>query len=75
VLEAMGRQFVPHGRTVMLSLPGGAGYGKASDRDPQLIRQDLARGYISKEAAMRDYGMSDSDVESVLASVRAGEEI
>jgi N-methylhydantoinase B len=72
-MKGKGRQFVPHGRTVMLAMPGGAGYGKASERDPELTRRDLARGYISAEVAKRDYGMSDADIQSVLTAVEKGE--
>jgi len=74
-MQGKGRQFVPHGRTVMLGLPGGAGYGDPAARDPALIRRDLAHGYISPEAAKRDYGMSDSDIESVMDAVAKGESV
>ncbi|WP_281827374.1 hydantoinase B/oxoprolinase family protein [Jannaschia rubra] len=67
-----GKQFVPHGRRVMLGLPGGAGYGAAADRDPALVRRDLARGYIDADAAVRDYGMSAEDVAEVEAAVHEG---
>lgn len=72
-MQGKGRQFVPHGRKVMLACPGGAGYGDASQRDPALIRRDLARGYISAQIAKRDYGLSDQDIETVMESVRRGE--
>jgi N-methylhydantoinase B len=57
----------------MLGLPGGAGYGPAADRDPALIKRDLARGYISAKAAMRDYGLTAADVAAVEAQVTKGE--
>lgn len=38
--------------------PGGAGFGDPSARDPALIREDVAEGYVSREAAMRDYGVA-----------------
>jgi len=72
-MKGKGRQFVPHGRTVMLALPGGAGYGNPSDRDPADVRRDLARGYISEDAAKRDYGLSDSDVAAVKDAVARGD--
>ena len=74
-MQGKGKQFVAHGRRVVLSFPGGAGYGPAAKRDPVLIRRDLARGYISAEACQRDYGFSESDINSVLSSVKRGEEI
>jgi len=50
-MNGKGKQFVPHGRKVMLAFPGGAGYGEASQRDVALVKRDLARGYISAETA------------------------
>jgi N-methylhydantoinase B/oxoprolinase/acetone carboxylase alpha subunit len=35
--------------------PGGAGFGPASERDPAAIREDVLEGYVSAEAAARDY--------------------
>ncbi|MFU8824290.1 hydantoinase B/oxoprolinase family protein [Yoonia sp.] len=72
-MQGKGKQFVPAGRRVMLGLPGGAGYGPATDRDPALIKRDLARGYISAKAAMRDYGLTEADVAAVQAQVTKGE--
>ena len=43
--------------------PGGAGYGDPRERDPALVKRDLERGYISPEAAKRDYGFSPEDDE------------
>ncbi len=74
-MKGKGKQFVPHGRRVMLAFPGGAGYGSPSDRDPALVRRDLARGYISAEACIADYGLSQSDVDTVLEAVKQGQEI
>lgn len=65
-MKGIGKQLVPHGRKVMLAFPGGAGYGNPADRDPQLVKRDLAYGYISAETAKQDYGLSDNDVEKAL---------
>ena len=72
-MQGKGKQFVPAGRRVMLGLPGGAGYGPATNRDPALVKRDLARGYISAKAAMRDYGLSETDVAAVQTQVTTGE--
>ncbi len=72
-MQGKGKQYVPEGRRVMLAFPGGAGYGDASQRDPALVKRDLARGYISAEAAREDYGMSADAVDAVLAAVTKGE--
>jgi len=74
-MKGKGKQFVPHGRRVLLAFPGGAGYGRAADRDRDLVRRDLAHGYISAETATRDYGFSDTDVDEVYAAVRRGEAV
>jgi len=72
-MKSKGKQFVPHGRKVILAFPGGAGYGKPSERDPELVKKDLARGYISAEVAKGVYGFSDQDVQDVLDAVWRGE--
>lgn len=40
-----------------LNTPGGGGYGEALLRDPQAVLQDVIYGYVSIEAAQRDYGV------------------
>ena len=74
-MRVKGKQFVPHGRKVMMAFPGGAGYGKPEDRDPDLVKRDLARGYISAETAAQEYGLSAKDIAAVEESVRNGEGI
>jgi N-methylhydantoinase B len=73
VMQGKGKQHVAEGRRVMLAFPGGAGYGAVSQRDLDMVKRDLARGYISAEAAKQDYGMSAEAVDTVLASVAKGE--
>ena len=72
-MKGKGKQFVPHGRRVMLAFPGGAGYGEPGERAPDLVRRDLARGYISEETAQNDYGLSDAEIAEVLDAVKRGE--
>jgi len=55
-MKGKGKQFVPAGGRVRLAFPGGAGYGDPAERDPELIRRDLERGYISKAVADAEYG-------------------
>ena len=74
-MKGKGKQYVPEGRRVMLSFPGGAGYGNPAERDPALVKRDLARGYISAEAARDTYGLSQSDIDAVPAAVKAGEPV
>ena len=72
-MRGKGKQFVPNGRKVMLAFPGGGGYGEPMDRDPSLVKRDLARGYISAKTAARDYGLSDENIRTVEEAVRKGE--
>jgi N-methylhydantoinase B len=55
VLRAKGRQVVPEGDRVILEMPGGGGYGDPKDRPLAMIEDDLTKGFISWEAAQRDY--------------------
>jgi N-methylhydantoinase B len=49
---------VEAGDVVVLETGGGGGWGPATERSLELIRRDLARGYITAEAAQRDYGVT-----------------
>jgi len=43
------------GQRVRLETPGGGGYGLATERDPELIAEDVRLGYVSAEAAREHY--------------------
>lgn len=47
-LATKGRQHVPAGRRLVLMLPGGGGYGPASERSPEAIARDIACGYVAE---------------------------
>ena len=70
-----GKQFVPEGRRVVMAFPGGAGYGDPKARDPALVRRDLARGYISAQAAADVYGLTAAEIEEVQTAVQKGEAV
>ncbi len=72
-MNGKGKQFVPHGRRVLMAFPGGAGYGKANERNEELVKQDFARGYISREAASEDYGLSNEEMDAIEAANKKGE--
>lgn len=55
VLRTKGRQAIPPGQRLVLDLPGGGGYGRASGRSPERVASDVANGYLSREQAQRDY--------------------
>ncbi|WP_323765738.1 hydantoinase B/oxoprolinase family protein [Marinovum sp.] len=55
-LRSKGRQLVKNGQRLRLSLPGGGGYGPATDRDPERVKDDLRAGLITPEQARQDYG-------------------
>src|SRR5713226_6349465 len=46
----------PH-QVVYLNTPGGGGYGDPFSRDPKLVWRDVVAGYVTPEAAARDYGV------------------
>jgi N-methylhydantoinase B len=46
------------GERVRILTGGGGGYGPPAERDREAVRRDLAEGYVSAEAARRDYGVT-----------------
>jgi N-methylhydantoinase B len=51
------RTGVETGRRVTLLYPGGGGFGDPKQRDPAAVRADIRDGYVTAEAAARDYGV------------------
>jgi N-methylhydantoinase B len=49
------------GDQVKILMPGGGGYGDPLERDRERVRRDVAEGFISEAAAIRDYGLIDGD--------------
>ena len=41
-------------------VPGSGGFGSAIDRNPEQLRADLLDGYVSRQGAMRDYGVDEA---------------
>ncbi|MEW5422578.1 hydantoinase B/oxoprolinase family protein [Amorphus sp. 3PC139-8] len=48
-LKAKGLQPIPAGDGVRIDVPGGGGYGPASERDPDQIAADLDAGYVTSK--------------------------
>jgi N-methylhydantoinase B len=46
LMRAKGWQHVPAGRRLVLSLPGGGGFGSPSERNEESRRQDRLKGYV-----------------------------
>ena len=51
-----GRTLMQPGERIRLHFPGGGGYGDPAERDPTAIEGDVAKGYVSLEAARSTYG-------------------
>ena len=41
--------------------PGGAGYGNPREREPELVREDVLEGWVSRESAARDYAFEEDE--------------
>jgi len=49
------------GERVRLETPGGGGYGRPQERDPEKIARDVRLGYVSKASAFEVYGYGEAD--------------
>jgi N-methylhydantoinase B len=49
---------IRRGRKVRLESPGGGGFGDPRRRNVERVLRDVRLGYVSREAAERDYGVS-----------------
>ena len=45
------------GDILRLETPGGGGYGDPIDRPPELVLQDVKRGYYDRKIAEEEYGV------------------
>ncbi len=46
---------IRRGQKVRLETPGGGGFGDPVTRDPARVARDVRLGYVSRDAARRDY--------------------
>lgn len=53
--EGKGGFAAPKDSLLIFQVPGSGGYGDPALRDPEALRADLAAGYVTPEAAARDY--------------------
>ena len=67
-----GREVVPRNKDLITGVPrgtiyhqvanGGGGWGDPKRRDRKTLVDEVRNGVISREAAMRDYGMSEAEL-------------
>jgi N-methylhydantoinase B len=60
-MRGMGVQTVPKNDRVIIRMPGGGGLGSPRRRPAGLVAEDARLGFISAEAARRDYGVALKD--------------
>ena len=51
-----------HLDTILLFSAGGGGFGPIEERSAEQIKKDVIRGYVSPEAAEKEYGLSSADL-------------
>jgi N-methylhydantoinase B len=74
-LASKGRQTVPAGDRLVLEMPGGGGLGDALSRPPEAVAWDVRNGFVSRAAALKDYGVivgDDGSFEESAARRQAG---
>ena len=56
VTPSSGRYEMKAGERFLLQSAGGGGYGEPPARDGAALARDIAEGYVTAEAAKKDYG-------------------
>jgi N-methylhydantoinase B len=59
------------GDTVTFLSTGGGGYGDPYCRDPEAVRRDVRQGFVSREAALSDYGVAITEAGELDAAATA----
>ena len=60
-LRVKGREVVPPGHRIVMATPGGGGLGDPRRRAREKVREDVLDGYVTVEAAAREYDMKEED--------------
>ena len=63
---------IGRGQHVRLETPGGGGWGDPLERSPSLVARDVRLGYLSADAARRDYRVALAPDGSVDEAATAG---
>jgi N-methylhydantoinase B len=50
---------------ILWELGGGGGYGPPNERDPESVRMDVVRGYVTRQGARLDYGVALDEHDNV----------
>jgi N-methylhydantoinase B len=50
------------GDVIRFQVAGAGGYGDPKERDKKLILDDIRNGFVTREAAMKDYGFGESEL-------------
>jgi N-methylhydantoinase B len=58
VLPSKTKQELRRGDVLTIYTAGGGGYGAPAERDAARIARDVRNGYVTREAALKDYGHS-----------------
>jgi N-methylhydantoinase B len=72
-LHSKGVRMIDQNRVVRFQVSGAGGYGSPLERDPEAVRADVLDGFVSAEAAERDYGVvlaADGGVDAAATAVR-----
>jgi N-methylhydantoinase B len=56
---------VPRGTVYHQVASGGGGWGDPALRDRRALAEEVRNGVITREAAVRDYGMSDAELGAI----------
>jgi N-methylhydantoinase B len=67
-LPSKGAFLAPANSVVDMLTPGSGGFGDAKKRDQAAIGRDLVDGYVTREAAKRDFGVADPEALRVRAA-------
>ncbi|HXF33366.1 MAG TPA: hydantoinase B/oxoprolinase family protein [Candidatus Acidoferrales bacterium] len=54
------------GEMLAMEVGGGGGFGDPKERPRRAVRDDVRRGYVTREAALRDYGLSSEELDRLL---------